>query len=424
MSGVRVRVESIAAGGDGVARANGRVVFIPRSAPGDEGMVEIPPGEARFARAPFAVLAVASPIRVDPPCPHYTHDRCGGCQLQHMAYDAQREAKGRIIADALGRIGRRRVDAPRVRASPAQWRYRRKLTLALRAHGDGWVAGLHPYDDARAVFPVADCPITDARVLAVWADVLAAAALFPRARALRGAVRVDDAGGASFVLSGGRAWPNAEAFFDRVPALSALWWEPDGGEHRRGACAAGSETGGRRPVAARADHPPGASFMQVNPAVAAELGTHVLALVRAHHPAYVVDAYAGLGDTAVALARDGVRVAAIELDTAAAAWCATRLPEGSRSIAGRAEDALPRALPADVVVLNPPRAGVDARVAAALDGAAPAPRAVVYVSCDPATLARDLSRLPSYRIASLTAFDMFPQTAHVETVCELVPEAA
>jgi 23S rRNA (uracil1939-C5)-methyltransferase len=82
-----------------------------------------------------------------------------------------------------------------------------------------------------------------------------------------------------------------------------------------------------------------------------------------------------------------------------------------------------QSLPADVVIVNPPRVGLHERVTAALVSR-PAVKAIVYVSCDPATLARDLSRLPNYRIASIRAFDMFPQTAHVETVCELVPHAA
>ena len=80
------------------------------------------------------------------------------------------------------------------------------------------------------------------------------------------------------------------------------------------------------------------------------------------------------------------------------------------------------ALPADVVLLNPPRVGVDAAVTGALAAGDPRPRAIIYVSCDPATLARDVSRLPGWRVASLDCYDMFPQTAHVETVCELVPE--
>ncbi|MEX2325497.1 MAG: hypothetical protein WD553_01790, partial [Gemmatimonadaceae bacterium] len=127
------------------------------------------------------------------------------------------------------------------------------------------------------------------------------------------------------------------------------------------------------------------------------------------------------GATAIPLAQSGAAVTAIELDQLASDWCVRHLPEGSRAIRGRVEDELPEALPADVVLLNPPRAGVDERVAATLEALEAKPRAVIYVSCNPATLARDISRLPSYRIAGVVAFDMFPQTAHVETVCELVP---
>ena len=88
---------------------------------------------------------------------------------------------------------------------------------------------------------------------------------------------------------------------------------------------------------------------------------------------------------------------------------------------GRVEDVLPTVLPADLIILNPPRAGVDARVTEILEANVSRIRGLIYVSCDPATLARDISRLPSYGIDAVRAFDMFPQTAHVETVCELRP---
>jgi len=166
---------------------------------------------------------------------------------------------------------------------------------------------------------------------------------------------------------------------------------------------------------------PDASFAQVNTAAAELLHAHVIAVAMAHAPVTLIDAYAGAGATAIALAEHGVRVTAIELDPAAARWVAAHLPSGSTSLVARVEDALDEALPADVVIVNPPRAGVDERVASSLQ-AATAPRAIVYVSCNPATLARDVLRMPRYRVASLTSFDMFPQTAHVETVCELVPE--
>src|SRR5262249_7744686 len=298
---------------------------------------------------------------------------------------------------------------PAVRPSAAEWRYRTKLTLAMRRGPGGWTMGLHPYDDPVGVFQLDDCPITDERVLTTWREIAQATANLPPADGLRGAVRLVP-GGATVVIEGGTSWPKHAAFLEAIPSAVALWWKPD--------------DGARRLIGERAHAPAGASFTQVNAAVAEELRTHALARVRAHHPSTVVDAYAGIGDTATPLAESGARVVAIELDRDAAARCGARLPAGSRALAGHVEDLLPRVLPADVVLLNPPRTGVDERVTATLARQAPPPRAIVYVSCDPATLARDVARLPSFRIASLVAFDMFPQTAHVETVCELVPEAA
>ena len=407
IAGAEVTIESIAAGGDGVGRVDQRVVFVPRSAPGDVGTVEMP-AKGRFARAEFRELRLASPLRVQPSCIHYVVDRCGGCQLQHIGYDAQLRAKSHIVRDAMQRIGRRQVDLPVVRASALPWRYRRKLTLALRRRGETWFAGLHPFDDARHVFPLEDCPITHHEVLAAWRDVLTAAHHLPAVQELRGALRIEGEN-ASLTIEGGREWASSEAFFAAVPTLAALWWAPEGQRRRR---LHARDTAGA----------PGASFIQVNPAVAIPLQERVIELALSRRPRRVVDAYAGLGDTAVALAANGVHVTTIELDRDAAAWSAARLPPGSQALVGRVEQVLGDALPADVVILNPPRAGVDKRVAEILEAAHPAPAAVIYVSCDPATLARDVGRLPRYQIASLDSFDMFPQTAHVETICELVPQ--
>ena len=409
MASVTVTVESIAAGGDGVARAEGFVVFVPRSAPGDVGVVDIAM-RGSFARAPFLELITPAPSRVEPACPHYVVDRCGGCQLQHMEYRAQLEAKGGIIRDSIVRIGKRVISEPQVEPSAQQWRYRRKLTLAMQRQGTRWIAGLHPYDSPRKVFPLGDCPITDERVVAIWKEIMISQSMLPIASALRGAVRIDDAG-ATFVLEGGDVWPDAPRFFDAVPSLNALWWIP---EKKR-----------RRLMQQRGDlNALGASFVQVNAPVAAQMHEHVLARVLAYRPETVIDGYSGSGELALALAETGVHVAAIELDLDASSHASLRLPEGSRAISAKVEEVLASLLPADVVVLNPPRTGVDGRVTELLEQASPAPRAIIYVSCNPATLARDLARLPHYRIESLRAFDMFPQTAHVETVCELVPLSA
>ena len=403
---VTLDIESIASGGDGVARTEGLVVFVPRTAPGDRVVARIST-KGRLARGVVERIEQPAATRVVPECVHYDRDRCGGCQLQHLTLDAQHEAKRTIIRDSIRRIGKRDVELPPLHAGANAWRYRRKLTLALRRDGQRWYAGLHAFDNPEQVFSLEDCNIADERLLSVWREILAASVHLPDVPRLRGSVRLlGDR--AVFVLEGGWEWSAHEEFFAAAPGLSALWWV--------------NNAGTRVLLADRREHAePGASFAQVNPEVAAQLEAFVIDRVMSHTPQTVVDGYAGSGDVALALAARGVCVTAIELDAEASAWSASRLMAGSRAITARVEDALGAALPADVVLLNPPRAGLDARVTSLLSAATPPPRAIVYVSCDPATLARDLLRLAPYRIASLTAFDMFPQTAHVETVCELVP---
>jgi 23S rRNA (uracil1939-C5)-methyltransferase len=404
---LELEVRSIAAGGDGVGRSNGLVVFVPRTAPGDVAEVRVE-SVKRFARGHLEKLLLPSSRRAEPPCVHYTRDSCGGCQIQHLQYGAQLDAKQGIVSDALHRIARQQTDVPHPRPSPREWRYRNKLTLTMRRTRESWTMGLHPYFDPVGVFQLEDCPITDERVVAAWQEIRNASSLLPESGELRGTVRLADEN-LIILIRGGTAWPAAAAFFDAVPAAASLSWIPDHGESRL--------LYERRATAAAT------SFGQVNAMVAAELRAHLLNRVSAHAPESVVDAYSGTGDTAAALASRGVRVTAIELDREAAAVCATRLQAGSRSLVGRVENLLIAALPADLVIVNPPRAGLHARVTAALEQQRQRPRAILYVSCDPATLGRDIARLPHYRIASVQPFDMFPQTAHVETICELVPVA-
>jgi 23S rRNA (uracil1939-C5)-methyltransferase len=313
-----------------------------------------------------------------------------------------------IIRDSVQRIGKRVVDPPAIERSPKDWRYRTKLTLAIQRRGARWISGLHPFDDPARIFPLADCPITDRRVVAAWREIMEADAYFPDAKELRGSVRTTS-GGPTFVMMGGHSWAARKQFSDAVPSIAAVWWEPADDLPRQ------------LVFDRRVDRLPSASFSQVNEEMAEILRRYVLERARSYEPRTVIDAYAGAGQTAISLSELGIAVTAIELDPDAASWSAAALPAPSRAIRAKVEDALPGLLPADLVILNPPRAGVDARVAATLETEVRHVRGVIYVSCNPATLARDLSRLPSYRIESLRAFDMFPQTAHVETVCELRP---
>jgi 23S rRNA (uracil1939-C5)-methyltransferase len=408
-----LRIDAIAAGGDGVARHEGLVVFVPRTVPGDEVVVELE-RHKRLARGTVRRLVTASPDRVEPPCPHYVQDRCGGCQVQALAYDAQRREKGRIVRDALQRLAGRDVGEVAVAASPLPFRYRNSLTLALRRdrlRPGGWLGGLHVLGRPDEVFALADCHITREDVNAAWQRVLAAGEHLPRAFELRGTIRVIGEGALGLHVEGGARWSESSvrALGDAVPALRAIWWSP--------ADAARTLRLDRRDAAV-----PGASFSQVNDAVAAAMRAHVLDVVQELAPARVVDAYAGAGAYAVPLAASGLDVTAIELDAdasaaTAAAFRSVQAPR-ARAVHGRVEALLPSALPADVVIVNPPRAGVAEGVARQLE--ATPPRRLVYVSCDPATLARDLGRLGAgWRLHDVRAFDMFPQTAHVETVCTL-----
>ena len=410
MTRATLKINSVAAGGDGVARSDGLVVFIPRTAPGDLVTADMKVN-GRFARGKLRDIVTPSPQRIDPPCPHYTRDKCGGCQLQHIEYyDGQLPAKRVIIQDSLQRIGKRQIEVPSIVRSPKEWRYRTKLTLAIRRRGPRWIAGLHPYDDPVRVFPLSDCPITDSLVVATWREIMNADGFFPDATELRGSVR-KTSGGPTFVLSGGRRWSEWERFAAAAPSISALWWEP-------------AEEPRRLLFDQRTNRSPSASFAQVTAEMAEILREFVVARVMDYQPRAVIDAYAGAGHLAIGLAEKGVAVTAIELDGEAARWSQERLAAPSRAINARVEDALPGLLPADVVILNPPRAGVDQRVTTTLELEVEHVRAVVYVSCNPATLARDIARMANYEVGAVQAFDMFPQTAHVETVCVLRPRQA
>ena len=411
MSAVKqVTIESIAAGGDGVGRSEGLVFFVPRTAPGDIVSVDFK-SKGRFARGVVRSVDTPSAARIDPPCTHYTRDRCGGCQIQHIDYAVQLQQKQLIVRDAMTRIGKRTVDTPAIVASPREWQYRTKLTLAIRMSGDRRIAGLHRYDNPAEVFDLHECPITDALVVDAWLEIKQHLHLLPPDDPeLRGSVRVSEQG-TSLVVMGGASWQSIGEFADTMKSLVAIWWEPHEGR--------------RQLVVDRRNRAePLASFSQVNPSAATLLRNHVVEVAKASSPATLVDAYSGAGEIAIEMARAGVRVTAIELDRDASEWTRTQMPAGSNVITARVEDVLMGELPADTILLNPPRIGLDEGVPAILEHVGKKPNRVIYTSCNPATLARDVARMPSYSIAAMKSFDMFPQTSHVETVCELVPDAA
>jgi len=401
----RVRILRLAAGGDGVGKLeDGRTVFVPRTAPGD--LIE-PAGlrsHKRFARARLGRLLEPSPDRVEPRCPHYVRDECGGCQLQHVAPPAQREARRSFVGDALRRLARREVADPPLVPAEREFDYRAKITLAVSA--DGRRIGLHRYDRADQVFELEWCHITVPDLMELWQALRRIRPLFPpRLEAI--VLRTGREGGRHvlFRTADGEVWAGAtrlHAELRRRTVTATIWWQP--------------VDGAPRAMAGAGEAYPATVFEQVHPTMGDRVRAHAVGALGDVAGRHVWDLYAGIGETTAALTRAGASVESVESDRRAVAEAERRGPAARRH-AGRVEDVLGELRAPDLVITNPPRTGMDGRVPEALERLAP--RRVVYVSCEPATLARDLVRLPSFRVADVRAFDLFPQTAHVETVVVL-----
>ena len=419
MSSHELHIEGIAAGGAGVGRAaDGRAVFVQRTAPGDRVRVELLEEKPRWARGRLLEVLVAGPGRRPAPCPHYV--RCGGCTLEHLEYDRQLAAKGTLVREAVSRIGKVALaSAPQVTASPQEFRYRNRVSFSLLRLGERVVAGFHELDRPGRILDIdGACLLPEPALAAAWDALRAgwgpAARLLPRGRTLRLTLRASTTGLVTLLVEGGNGG-DARALLAAVPEIVAVWHRPRAGApaRLRAGSAAVPEIWNEEPLALS-----GALFLQVNRASAALLERHVLDLAGDVFGRQVVDAYCGVGLHARRLARRGARVIGLELDPHAVAVARSDAPAGAEFRQGRVEELLPAALPADLLILNPPRAGVAAPALAAVLRE-PAGR-VLYVSCDPATLARDLARMsPTYDLRSLHCFDLFPQTSHVETVAEL-----
>jgi 23S rRNA (uracil1939-C5)-methyltransferase len=401
---LEIPIHGIAAGGDGIGRtAEGLAVFVPRTAPGDVVEVSLVRRKARYAKGRVVRLASPGAVRVEPQCRHYRDDGCGGCQLQHLSLAAQLEAKRRLVGDALRRIGRQDVADPPIAASRDSWRYRTKVKLAV-ARGR---IGLRRHDNPNEVFELEDCLIVREPIQGLWAKLRDLRHRLPcELEAL--ILREDRRERLHLVAVGGDVeWdprPLAEALGD--PNLS-IWLQP--------------VKGAARVVLGPVKGFPAMAFEQVNRFAADRIRVAAVDSLGSIEGRVVWDLYSGVGDTANMLAARGARAWSVESDRSAVEWGELHGSSRVTRIVDLVEEALTRLPVPDAVVLNPPRSGVSRVVTRWLEAWAQEsedPR-VVYMSCDPATLARDLARVPSLRIDTLEAYDLFPQTAHVETLARL-----
>jgi 23S rRNA (uracil1939-C5)-methyltransferase len=409
-----LRVTGLASGGDGVGRlSDGRVVFVDGGVPGD--LVELVDLTTRkkLARARVGRLLEPSPDRVEPRCSHF--DVCGGCRWQHVRYEAQLEAKRKIVRDALERIGGLVLERDvEILGSPDPYAYRARARLVESEGRVGYrIRGSH------AIQGINECPIlvpSSREALIQLSRSVASVARHSAAEESGTKTRPRRAS-TEWILSAGTAGP----------AIVAEVHRKTGG---KGAARIPQESV-TLDVLGESLRASSESFIQGNAlmwdALAGEVRLQCTTPDGESSPKRFVELYAGIGFLTIPLARCGLSGVAIESDRSALADLATNLAgcgleKQVEIVRGRVEarrDLAKRFALADVLLMDPPRVGLEAITRDAIIAAAP--KRLVYVSCDPATLARDLRVFTSsgYALVSVRALDLFPQTPHVEIVARL-----
>lgn len=405
-----LQLTTMAHGGRALGRRQGQVVFVPYAIPGETVEVEIVESGRHWAQARLLKVLEPSPHRVAPPCPYFGPEGCGGCQFQHIVYQAQVEFKRQVVQDQLARIGGLReaqVEEPIGAAEP--WGYRNHAQFRITPEGRLGFLAANSHD----LIPVQECLILDPLLDELWA---ALDIIWPQLH--RVSLRCGSATGDLMVVFELDRYEDFDIEVD-LP-VSCVLLLADGEpvvlignsyltEH----------------VAGRDYRVSAGSFFQVNTAGAEALVALVREYLAPSKEETLVDLYCGVGLFGLALARDVARVVGIEADPSAAADFRVNAREFDHVelLEERAETALRYVEgTVDLVVLDPPRSGAGPAVIGEIVRLSP--RRVVYVSCDPATLARDARHLvrSGYQLRQVQPVDLFPQTYHIESVALFVRE--
>ena len=385
---IRLTLTEMAHQGTALGRYNDEVVFAAYGIPGETVEVEVVRRHKTYLEATVTQVLEPSSHRVEPPCPYY--GECGGCQLQHIAYDHQLELKRAVVVDQLQRIGRFQ-DPPVVPTLPAPepWHYRNHARFTINREG---LLGFVRRNTHR-VIPIEACLLMDPWINQAL-DSLKGHCAETRQMSVRYGVNTGQ-----WLIQPKIKNPNVA-----IETGQKTYQE---------------EVLGRRFTIASP------SFFQVNTAQAERLVQVVQGFLTEDGSGTLVDAYAGVGTFAALLAPFVGRIIAVE-ESGPAVRDGQANTQGILNVEfvqGKVEDVLP-GLPVapDVVLVDPPRIGCHSRVLETL--VVTKPSRVIYVSCDPATLARDLRILcdGGFRLVQIQPVDMFPQTYHIECVALLVHE--
>ena len=427
-----VRIEKPVYGGASLARVDGKAIFVPLTLPGEEARIRITQSKAAYDEAEAEEIVFAAPERVAPACPHF--GVCGGCHYQHANYATQLEWKQAILRETLQRGGVEppaRMDVLSAPSSEQAWGYRNRIRLAFDAAGNPGYRGRRSH----AVIPVQQCPIASPLLVQSaqrFAEIarLRPPALKPIEIALF--TNADESAMLLTVVTASARKHRFEELMDelaeKIPALigAELAVEdrsskaaPPRTVARWGATSLNYRAAG---FEYRVDQ---GAFFQVNRWLVDAL---VHSVVLEHNGALAWDLFAGVGLFARQLTARFERVVAVESAPASTKALAANL-KGTRStpvrattldyLRGNLPDNRPDFVVPDLIVVDPPRTGLGTETCALL--AEIGAQNLAYVSCDPATLTRDLRQLieSGYFIQSIALADLFPQTFHLETVVQL-----
>jgi 23S rRNA (uracil1939-C5)-methyltransferase len=420
-----IQLEKFTYGGDAMGRLpDGRAVFVPFGLPGERVRIRLVEEKKNFARGELLEVLEPSPERISARCKHFfssLHDTagvgdgqgegpCGGCHYQHMLYEAQLEAKTEILRDQLQRIGK--IENPSVQpmvACPNPWNYRNHVQFHLTGEGKMGYVGIGFGDGLRPspskIIPITECHLPEPSINELWPQL----EFEPNLPFERVSLRTGADDDLMLVLES----DELEAPELELEAGISVVHLTD-----EDALVMAGEDHIFMRVLERAFRVSAGSFFQVNTIMAERMVGHLLD--RLPLPAKtILDVYCGVGLFSAFLAPKCERLIGIESSSSACEDFAVNLDEFDHVelYEGAAEEVIPYLETEQAIVLvDPPRAGVEMRT---LDGIrALAPQVIAYVSCDPSTLARDASRLIAggYRLIEVTPFDLFPQTYHIESI--------
>ena len=399
----QVTMDKLVYGGDCMGHLpDGRAVFVPFVLPGEQVSVEIVEEKKRFAKGRAVNIVKASPDRIEPRCGHF--EICGGCQYQHLDYAKQLEVKQAIMLDQLQRIaGIENPPLQPIVPSPSPWNYRNYVQFHLGQHGElGYIAV-----DGEHLLPISECHLPLDGINALWPQI----ELGEESGVYRLGMRQDSYDEIMLIMEGED--PKPPEFSEDIP-VSAVYAPPDsrltvlaGGDHL-----VFKLLDRNFQVSAR-------SFFQVNGPIAEQMVQHVLDHLDFSGEPNALELYAGVGLFSAFLAPRVKHLTAVESAGSSCHDFAVNLDEFDNVdlYEAEAEEVIPALEdPIDILVMDPPRAGLAPEVHDALGKLLP--RQIAYISCDPATLARDLKKIlqKGYELVSVTPFDQFPQTGHMESI--------